>query len=92
MPLDGATAAAVGTGTALTATAHLQAGRQNCIGVRLVNKNGTTPAYIAFTRQAAGANTVCGQVLASQAVTDYIDSAIGEGRDRIANAIPVGSS
>ncbi|MDY4155124.1 hypothetical protein, partial [Campylobacter sp.] len=91
MPLNGAGNRVV-RDTGVVPTANLQAGKENCIGVRLVNKNGATPAYIAFTRQAAGANTVCGQVLASQAVTDYIDSAIGEGRDRIANAIPVGSS
>ena len=78
MPLDGATAAAVGTGTALTATAHLQAGRQNCIGVRLVNKNGTTPAYIAFTRNTTGdvANSVCQQVLNSQPLTVYLRSTV----------------
>ena len=91
VPLDTPTAAAVRT-TGTGPTAHLQAGGQNCIGVRLVNKNGATPAYIAFTRTSPGANTVCGQVLASQAVTDYIDSAIGEAPNRITNAIPVGSS
>ena len=92
VPLNGNTTRVVAATDSTDPTAHLQAGGQNCIGVRLVNKNGATPAYIAFTRTSPGANTVCGQVLASQAVTDYIDSAIGEAPNRITNAIPVGSS
>ena len=59
VPLDGAGSNAVSTGTA--ATAHLKAGGKNCIGVRLVEKNGATPAHIVFSKEGS-ATGVCYQV------------------------------
>ncbi|MCI7023355.1 MAG: hypothetical protein MR964_03895, partial [Campylobacter sp.] len=93
VPLSAPTAAAVrADGT--DPTAHLRAGGQDCIGVRLVNKNGNVPAHIILTRNATNntGNSVCQQVLASQAVTNYFNSTVPNGTGTIANAIPVSSS
>ena len=79
------------------ATAHLRAGGQDCIGVRLVNKAGNIPAHIVLTRGTAAdtATSVCAQVVGSEAVNNYLSSTIATG-DRtnptINGAIPVGSS
>ena len=75
-----------GSGGSSTATAHLKVGGKNCIGVALVNKNGTTPAYIRFTKD--GNDAVCTQVKDSEPVKAYIDSKVGS----TSNAIAVGSS
>ena len=78
MPLNGNTTRVVAATDSTDPTAHLQAGGQNCIGVRLVNKNGATPAHIIFTRGAGNiANSVCQQVLNSQAVNNYLTSLDG---------------
>ena len=91
MPLDDNTARVVGTGT--VATANLQAGRENCIGVRLVNKNGAIPAHIVFTRVDADVNSVCGQVQASAPVAAYFSSTVtGAGTPQGAGSMAVGSS
>ena len=63
VPLDGATSDAVGA----NATAHLKAGGKNCIGVRLVEKNGATPAHIVFDKKSDG-GAVCTQVQNSDPV------------------------
>ena len=74
VPLDGATSDAVGTGTGNTATARLKAGGKNCIGVRLVEKAGTTPAHIVFSKE-TGAGSVCTQVQDADPVKKvYLDS------------------
>ena len=97
VPLSAPTAAAVNDTEGAGATASLQAGGANCIGVRLVNKAGNIPAHIVLTRGTAAdtATSVCAQVVGSQAVTDYLSSTIATG-DRtnptINGAIPVGSS
>ncbi|MCI7024325.1 MAG: type II secretion system GspH family protein [Campylobacter sp.] len=91
VPLSTPNAEVVGTGDTATApTAHLQAGRENCIGVRLVNKNGNTPAHIVLTSvtPAPNANSVCAQVLASEPVAAYLRSTSGNG----AGTVAVGSS
>ena len=78
MPLSAPDATAVRTGEGTGATAQLRAGNADCIGVRLVNKNGATPAHIIFTRGAGNiANSVCQQVLNSQAVNNYLTSLDG---------------
>ena len=80
------TTAAVGS----NATAHLKVGGKNCIGVHLVNKNGTTPAYIKFTPDSSNKNTgACKQVVESKPVEAYIKSKVS---DSITDAIAIGSS
>ena len=74
--------------TNATAVAHLKAGGLPCIGVQLVNKDGDTPAHIAFTKAKAKAGTVCAQVLDSEPVDAYFKSKAGKAE----NAVPVGSS
>ena len=95
MPLNPPTAAVVNNAADAGDTAHLRAGGQDCIGVRLVNKAGNIPAHIVLTRCTAAdtATSVCAQVVGSQAVTDYFNSTIRTGPSTtINNAIPVSSS
>ena len=69
--LDGATTAnAVSSNTA---TAKLKAGGKDCIGVYLVNKAGTTPAHIVFTKESS-ATGVCDQVQKSDPLKVYLES------------------
>ena len=91
MPLDNANVSAVRTDAAATRTAQLiVAGRENCIGVRLVNKNGATPAHIIFTRGEGNiANSVCAQVLASEPVNAYLTSTQVTG---VTGSVVIGSS
>ena len=91
--LDGAATNAVSTNSGgsggSTATANLKVGGKNCIGVALVNKNGTTPAYIKFTPDSSNKSTgACKQVVESEPVKAYIDSKVGN----TSNAIAIGSS
>ena len=73
-----------------SANAHLKAGGKNCIGVHLVNKNGTTPAYIKFTPDSSNKSTgACKQVVESKPVEAYIKSKVS---DSITDAIAIGSS
>ncbi|MCI6178682.1 MAG: type II secretion system GspH family protein [Campylobacter sp.] len=97
VPLDGATSNAVGAAAATTATAKLKAGGKDCIGVRLVNKAGTAPAHIVFSKEAATGSGVCKQVADSDPVKKaYLDSKISYTNNKqsqtISNAIAIGSS
>nr|WP_321317740.1 hypothetical protein [uncultured Campylobacter sp.] len=53
----------------------------------MVNKNGTTPAHIVFSKKDSPTG-VCAQVLASQPINDYFQAKI----DGTNNGIAVGSS
>ncbi|MCI7023354.1 MAG: prepilin-type N-terminal cleavage/methylation domain-containing protein [Campylobacter sp.] len=91
VPLNGNTAIAVST--TATPTARLQAGRENCIGVRLVNKAGAIPAHIIFTGETAADGSVCAQVLASAPVANYLRSTVtGATIPQGGGAVAVGSS
>ncbi|MCI7464104.1 MAG: type II secretion system GspH family protein [Campylobacter sp.] len=92
VPLDGATSDAVGA----NATAHLKAGGKNCIGDRLVEKNGATPAHIVFDKKSDG-GAVCTQVQNSDPVKKaYLDSKVsytqGAEKKEVSSAIAIGSS
>nr|WP_321319192.1 type II secretion system protein [uncultured Campylobacter sp.] len=89
VPLDGADSNAVSTGTGNTATAHLKAGGKNCIGVRLVEKNGATPAHIVFSKEGS-ATGVCDQVQKSEPLKAYFDSKVNG--DNTAGKMAIGSS
>ncbi|MCI6343421.1 MAG: type II secretion system GspH family protein [Campylobacter sp.] len=92
VPLDGATSTAV---NGSTATAKLKAGGKDCIGVRLVNKTGTTPAHIVFSKEtAANSAGVCKQVADSDSVKKaYLDSTVkGADNQNITGAVAIGSS
>ena len=89
--------AAVGTG----ATAQLKVGEaEDCIGVHIIEKTNTAPAYIQFTlKKGTGANAnatttegVCGKVLASKPVAAYVNSTVNNGTSTISNAIAIGSN
>ncbi|MDD6161362.1 MAG: hypothetical protein PUB35_00945, partial [Campylobacteraceae bacterium] len=84
VPLDGAGSDAVGT----TATARLKAGKQNCIGVQLVEKAGNIPAHIVFTKESATAGTVCKQVQDSDPLKVYFESKANNAAGKMA----IGSS
>ncbi|MCI6178559.1 MAG: type II secretion system GspH family protein [Campylobacter sp.] len=84
VPLDGATNNATGN-----TAANLKVGGKNCIGVQLVNKDGTTPAHIKFTKDNTNQNNgVCKQVLDSAPIKPYFESKVGS----TTGAMPIGSS
>ena len=92
VPLEGATSTAV---NGSTATAKLKAGGKDCIGVRLVNKAGTTPAHIIFSKEtAANSAGVCKQVADSDSVKKaYLDSTVkGTDNQNITGTVAIGSS
>ena len=90
IPLDGADKEAVGTGdAATTATASLKVGKENCIGVWLVEKDGTAPAYIQFTKK-DGATGVCKQVVEAESVKAYLNSKVPG--VSTTGAMPIGSN
>ncbi|MDY6187815.1 MAG: type II secretion system protein [Campylobacter sp.] len=82
--LDGAASNATGN-----TAANLKVGGKNCIGVQLVNKDGTTPAHIKFTKDNTNQNNgVCKQVLDSAPIKPYFESKVGS----TTGAMPIGSS
>ncbi|MCI7463133.1 MAG: type II secretion system GspH family protein [Campylobacter sp.] len=88
VPLDGAGSNAVAEGTSSsTATAQLKAGGKKCIGVRLVEKDGATPAHIVFSKESS-ATGVCDQVQKSEPLKAYFESKAGS----VSSAIAIGSS
>ncbi|MDY4860167.1 MAG: hypothetical protein SO144_04665, partial [Campylobacter sp.] len=68
------------------------------IGVRLVNKTGTTPAHIVFSKEtAANSAGVCKQVADSDPLKAYFDSKVNYTNEKkqsasISNAVAIGSS
>ena len=92
MPLNGATSAAVGD---KLATAHLKAGKEDCIGVYLLNKDENRPALITFTPKEE-ATGVCGQVIEAEPVKAYVNSSLNLTSDgkqiTIQNVIAIGST
>ena len=77
--------------TLATNVANLKAGKANCIGVQLVNKNGDTPAHIAFTKGSGNKDgSVCKQVLDSEPVDAYFKSKVTG--DTNSGKMAVGSS
>ena len=56
------------------ATAYLAVGGANCIGLHIVEKTTTAPAYIVFTK--AATSGVCGQVVTKEPVKSFIESTI----------------
>ena len=92
VPLSSATGNAV-NGT--TASAKLKAGNKDCIGVRLVEKNGATPAHIVFSKESNG-GSVCTQVQSAEPLKAYFDSKVsyteGKNKKDISSAIAIGSS
>ena len=70
VPLSGATNTVTNTG------AKLKAGKEDCIGVKLVNKDGTTPAHIVFTKETPKTGGVCAQVQGSKPLEAYFNSTV----------------
>ena len=61
--------------TAISAVAKLKVGGKECIGVQLVEKAGTTPAYIKFTKVTANTGSgVCKAVVDSASVKAYLEA------------------
>ena len=84
------TANAVGSNTA---TAKLKAGGKDCIGVYLVNKAGTTPAHIVFSKEsAANSAGVCKTVVESTPVKAYLDSTLSGDSTNAKGKMAIGSS
>ena len=92
VPLVSAAGAAIGD-TLATTTAYLKVSDTNdCIGVHIVGKTTTAPAYIKFTKK-DGAAGVCANVLASKPVAAYVDSKVNNGTDDgVANAMAITSN
>ena len=72
-----------------TTAAHLKAGGQNCIGVALVEKAGTTPAHIVFTKEGSPTGA-CKAVVDSASVKAYLEAKIPGVTG--AGVIPIGST
>ncbi|MCI7362006.1 MAG: type II secretion system GspH family protein [Campylobacter sp.] len=83
VPLNGATS----TGTT---EAKLKAGGQDCIKVKLENKNNGTPAHIVFTKDTAASSGVCKQVADSEPLKAYFESTLPGQTDK--GKIAIGSS
>ncbi|MDD6161528.1 MAG: type II secretion system protein [Campylobacteraceae bacterium] len=81
--------------TNATSEAKLKAGGKDCIGVALVNKNGTTPAHSKFTKESTNSSTgVCKTVVEATPVKAYLDSTIPNASGDAAGAgkMAIGSS
>ncbi|MCI7363153.1 MAG: type II secretion system GspH family protein [Campylobacter sp.] len=74
-----------------TTKVNLRVGGKDCIGVQLVNKNGTTPAHIVFTKETGG-GSVCTQVLASDPLKAYFDSTVPGDNTNAKGKMAIGSS
>ena len=86
---NAATNAAVGNNNN-NSTAYLKVGNQSCIGVNLVEKTTTAPAYIKFTANGTNSrNGVCAQVLNAAPVKAYLDAT---GVGSIKGTIAIGSN
>ncbi|WP_407932313.1 type II secretion system protein [Campylobacter sp.] len=90
VPLANANTNSNAVGTA--ATAKLKAGGKDCIGVHIVNKNGTTPAHIVFTKESGG--SVCNQVQSADPIKAYFTSTVNgvETTSGTKGAVAIGSS
>ena len=61
--------------TGVTTEVNLKAGGKECIGVQLVEKAGTTPAYIKFTKNGTNSGSgVCKAVVDSASVKAYLEA------------------
>ena len=81
------------TAVGATATATLKVGTaEDCIGVNIVVKTDTAPAYIKFTKK-TGDTGVCNKVLESKPVAAYINSVVKPSTgDAIQNAMAITSN
>ncbi|WP_415270733.1 type II secretion system protein [Campylobacter sp.] len=76
-----------------TSDAFLAADGEKCIAIRVVNRNGATPAHIIFGKDRK--NGVCGEVLKADAVRAFVEARVDgvELGDSIGDgAIAIGSS
>ena len=88
VPLSNAATKAVGT----TATAQLKVGGANCIGLRLVEKDGEVPAHIVFTTVQTP-TALCTKVRTSKPVAAYLNSKVNNGTTSpVSNAMAIGSN
>ena len=80
--------------TAISAVAKLKVGGQECIGVKLAEKAGDTPAHIQFTKVtptgATAATGVCATVQGSDQLKPYFEAKIPG--DTTAGKMPIGST
>ena len=77
-----------------TSDADLKVGKDNdCIKVKLVNKDSNGPARIEFTKKVSNASAVCSQVLAAEPLKAYFSSKVNnQPTDANKGAIAIGSS
>ena len=89
VPLDSAASNATGN-----TAANLKVGGKNCIGVKLVDKAGTTPAHIEITKDGTNKDSgVCKTVVESTPVTAYFTSNVtGKNTENDKGFIAIGSS
>ena len=82
--------------TAISAVAKLKVGGQECIGVKLAEKAGDTPAHIQFTKVtptgATAATGVCAAVQGSDQLKAYLEAKIPGVTVNNGGAIPIGST
>ena len=81
--------------TPVTTVAHLAADGKNCILVSIVDRRGTTPAYILFSKDRNNRKTgLCKEILEADVVRAFVEAQV-EGvdvRGRGDGAIAIGSS
>ena len=90
---SGGTAATSAADAVVTTEAKLKVGGKECIGVQLVEKAGTTPAYIKFTKVTANTDSgVCKAVVDSASVKAYLEAKTPSVTVNNAGVIPIGST
>ena len=90
---SGSAAATSASDTAVTTGVNLKAGGKDCISVQLVEKAGTAPAYIKFTKVTANTGSgVCKAVVDSPSVKAYLDAKITGVTVTDGGAMPIGST
>ena len=87
------TAATSAADTDVTTEVNLKAGGKDCIGVSLVEKTNTAPAYIKFTKNSTNSGSgVCKAVVDSASVKAYLEAKIPNVTVTNGGAIPIGST
>ena len=77
--------------TAATAAVYLSASGTNCIKIELKDRDGTTPAHIAVTKE-KDTEYICKEIHKAEPVKAYLDSKVPGVKNDNAGAIALGAS
>ena len=91
VPLRDSTKALVQGTTGTNTAAYLSASGTNCIKIELKDREGTTPAHIAVSKENAN-DYICGEIHKAEPVKAYLDSKVPGVKNDKAGAIALGAS